>query len=165
MDKKYYFNDEFHDLVYKCFALSLSQEHINDGWCVVSLSDLGDDQLGYCYYHKPTGQHTKPVWLNQLAIDIDEKVKESFKDISGITPTKSKAELLEEAYEKEDALKPCPFCSGKAMLNDHSGTKAYNVECSKCEVYSKIYADLSIADELNRRMAIRAWNRRVDGYI
>ena len=59
-----------------------------------------------------------------------------------------------------DKLKPCPFCGGKAEMNkieyEYYGEDVakYYVECFSCCSSSDRY--------LTDRLAVDAWNRRVD---
>ncbi len=56
--------------------------------------------------------------------------------------------------KKEIILKPCPFCGGKAILDDCGDKRSYFVRCEKCKVAQ---------EHLYRayRAAVTAWNRRV----
>ena len=77
-------------------------------------------------------------------------------------------------------LKPCPFCGGKAKI-DQTGVRVmetnhdsvsfdFSIKCAKCNAtapfaYGYISANLSLNGELNvwhddRPSAIEAWNRR-----
>ena len=81
--------------------------------------------------------------------------------------------------EKCEALKPCPFCGGKAKFSvDHAmGTDVkdtkftFKIQCDKCEVSSpRLYSVIcridnegnfvALSDE--RQKAIADWNRRPD---
>lgn len=70
-------------------------------------------------------------------------------------------------------LKPCPFCGGKAILEEsykmyikHNIEKVALVRCEQCHAKSKSvmlkkYGRLSHSRQAERD-AIKAWNRRVD---
>lgn len=61
---------------------------------------------------------------------------------------------------KQEPIKNCPFCGGKAHLyNDFYYTLAY-VKCSKCGIRTKEYKSRNWED--TNLLAIEAWNRRVN---
>ena len=49
-----------------------------------------------------------------------------------------------------EKLKPCPFCGGKAYVDDPNYN--YVVRCYKCRVSTAWYAD--------KNKALKAWNTR-----
>lgn len=60
---------------------------------------------------------------------------------------------------KQEPIKNCPFCGGKAHLyNNFYYTLAY-VKCSKCGIKTKDYKGRDW-ENINL-LAIKAWNRRV----
>ena len=78
----------------------------------------------------------------------------------------------------ENALKPCPFCGGKAVffVKNHtaSETKSYwriGVYCTKCDLTSSKLYSLTLALGTNaeiqtikdeRQHAVDDWNRRAE---
>ena len=61
---------------------------------------------------------------------------------------------------KQEPIKNCPFCGGKAHLyNNFYYTLAY-VKCSKCGIKTKEYKGRDW-ENINL-LAIKAWNRRVN---
>lgn len=55
-------------------------------------------------------------------------------------------------------LKPCPFCGGKAVLENYVMEAA--VFCSKC--HAKIVRRHSPREDIGVRESVTAWNRRHD---
>ena len=59
--------------------------------------------------------------------------------------------------EKDDALKPCPFCGGEAEIHhDIYMMDRYSVQCGNC--HAGIFGWWSEKEE-----AAYHWNRRVEG--
>ena len=58
----------------------------------------------------------------------------------------------------EIKLKPCPFCGGKASLNDNSSCSY--VHCEKCGATGESF-NMSKKYSSDEKAA-EAWNRRVD---
>ena len=58
----------------------------------------------------------------------------------------------------ETALKPCPFCGGKAVSIEHWNFGAYVtcIQCTKCAISTQ-----PIPSE-RKGKATRRWNRRVE---
>ena len=100
----------------------------------------------------------------QTAYDIDEKVDkleeliEENEDYLRATPeTNDYIKAIRDAIEIVrtgiKALKPCPFCGGKAEIEmDDDWYWNYHVFCQECKIGTDCY---ETADE-----AIEAWNRR-----
>jgi len=67
----------------------------------------------------------------------------------------------EEDYESDgpsfsdEELKPCPFCGGKAVLNEYNGREdtCYYIECPHCHISTQV--------KYSEAMTIDTWNRRV----
>ncbi len=69
-------------------------------------------------------------------------------------------------------LKPCPFCGGKAELNDYGvGTGGWMISCVKncgvlmhafCKKAKAMNSPKAIHDEI-RKNVIKAWNKRTAG--
>ena len=55
---------------------------------------------------------------------------------------------------KPPAIKPCPFCGGKAEVGQSVG---WWIECTRCRAASGTVLGVN---ERNRERAIAAWNRR-----
>ena len=65
-----------------------------------------------------------------------------------------------------EELKPCPFCGGKAIINDvrsGGGVQAciITIKCQGCKVNMSGAAPIKDGDSFHAEMA-RRWNRRVD---
>lgn len=61
--------------------------------------------------------------------------------------------------EIKQKLKPCPFCGGKAVLEEQDmHVLPFLVKCGndKCLVYAATY------NKFTKKEAIEAWNRRVE---
>ena len=63
-----------------------------------------------------------------------------------------------EPVGKADKLKPCPFCGGKASLNDNSSCSY--VCCEKCGATGESF-NMSKKYSSDEKAA-EAWNRRAD---
>ncbi len=72
---------------------------------------------------------------------------------------------------KETELKPCPFCGGKAKLNNRAEccghgcfVELHYVACTNCKASGAV-ADSFLDngdDETLKTLAIKRWNRRAD---
>ena len=60
--------------------------------------------------------------------------------------------------QTEQGLKPCPFCGGKASLNDNSSCSY--VHCEKCGATGESF-NMSKKYRSDEKAA-EAWNRRAD---
>jgi Lar family restriction alleviation protein len=58
---------------------------------------------------------------------------------------------------KQVKLKPCPFCGGKAMIEEGydsmAGIKIYFIECMECKA--------GLFGGVNKEKELEKWNRRV----
>lgn len=61
---------------------------------------------------------------------------------------------VKEGVEELEELKECPFCGGKAILDDCGDHKSYFVRCKKCGINQEHLYHSKVT-------AIKAWNRRV----
>ena len=66
----------------------------------------------------------------------------------------SMAEHSPPVDEKNDELKPCPFCGGKPVLSSWELLNEYSVSCSECHAVPGDYED-------TKEKAIKRWNRRM----
>lgn len=59
-----------------------------------------------------------------------------------------------------DKLKPCPFCGGKAELENSMRENCSRIKCTKCRV--KTEAFIKSFKYSSDQLAAEAWNRRVN---
>lgn len=62
-----------------------------------------------------------------------------------------------------EKLKPCPFCGGKAYIEEESDAKSciYNVaRCEECGVEVCVYVDMTKTIKWNKQKVIERWNKR-----
>ena len=53
-------------------------------------------------------------------------------------------------------LKPCPFCGGKAVLDEYNGRECtcYHIECPQCHIGTQVmYSETMVVDKWNRRVS------------
>lgn len=53
-----------------------------------------------------------------------------------------------------EKLKPCPFCGGRAVMQDWAAVGEYWVACTECEMRT--------AEHYDPKIAALVWNRRAE---
>lgn len=66
------------------------------------------------------------------------------------------SKTLQNSSDGELKLKPCPFCGGKAVMNEYSGREytCYYIECPHCHISTQV--------KYSETMTIKTWNRRAE---
>ena len=158
-------NMEMPKSCFQCWNYDKINAHTGGWYCVLTLSSYGCNP-----FKRPAWCPLKEIPPHGRLIDAD-KLRHShcaectlypdkclgdecdWDAIYHIDHAKTVIEADEEVEELEE-LKECPFCGGKAVLDDCGDRHSYFVRCKKCGVnQDHLY--------FSKAAAIKAWNRRV----